>query len=95
MRAESEGFVIGCDAEGIGRAAMLLGAGRASKEDAIDFGAGLQLAVRTGDAVRRGDVLCTMYARTEELLDRGEERFRDSLKLSDAAVEPPPLFHEL
>ncbi len=49
------GFVTGFDAEGVGRAAMLTGAGRVSKEDEIDLGAGLVLDVRVGrrDRARR------------------------------------------
>jgi len=95
VRAKRDGFISGFDAQAVGRAAMLLGAGRATKDEPIDFGAGLQLAVRTGDAVHHGDLLCTMYAQSERLLDQGEERFRESVRLSDARVEPPPLFHEL
>jgi len=95
VRAAADGFVAGFDAEGVGRSAMLVGAGRAAKDDAIDLGAGLVLAVRVGDHVRSGDVLCTMYARSEALLDLGEERFATSVRFSDVAVQPPPLFHEL
>jgi len=95
VRAVADGFVAGFDAESVGRSAMLLGAGRAAKDDAIDLGAGLVLAVRVGDRVAAGDVLCTMYARSEALLDRGEERFASSVRFSDVPVEPPPLFHEL
>jgi len=95
VMARSAGFVAGFDAEGVGRAAMLLGAGRAQKDDIIDLGAGLQLAVRVGDAVGPGSLLCTMYAATEELLDAGEERFRASVRVSDSQVPAPPLLHEL
>lgn len=93
--AESPGFVAATDAEGIGRAAMLLGAGRARAEDAIDPGAGLVLAVRIGDAVAQGDLLASLYAATEEMLDAGEERLRAAISLGKERVEPPPLFHEL
>lgn len=93
--ADRAGFVTGFDAEGVGRAAMLLGAGRARKEDTIDAGAGLQLAVRTGDKVVSGDLLATAYAASDELLNAGEERFRMSVHIGDAAISPPPLFHEL
>ncbi|MDZ4063889.1 MAG: thymidine phosphorylase [Coriobacteriia bacterium] len=95
IRATSAGFVAGFDAEGTGRAAMLLGAGRARKEDVIDAGAGLLLAVRIGDEVASGDLLATAYAASEELLDAGEERFRMSVHIGDEAVVAPSLFHEL
>ncbi|MDP2183201.1 MAG: thymidine phosphorylase [Actinomycetota bacterium] len=95
IRATSAGFVAGFDAEGVGRAAMLLGAGRARKEDAIDPGAGLLLAVRTGDEIASGDLLATAYAASEALLDAGEERFGTSVRIGDVTVVAPPLFHEL
>jgi pyrimidine-nucleoside phosphorylase len=95
VRAEHEGFVASFDAEEVGRAAMLLGAGRAAKDDVIDLGAGLLLAVRVGDRVERGGLLCTMYAATDELLDLGEPRFRSAVHFSEQRVSPSPLFHEL
>ncbi len=95
VRARETGFVTGFDSEGVGRAGMLLGAGRARKDDVIDLGAGLQLAVRVGDAVEPGSLLCTMYAASEVLLDSAEERFRESVTVGGSRVDPPPLFHEL
>lgn len=95
VRARDSGFVTGFDSEGVGRSGMLLGAGRERKDDVIDLGAGLQLAVRVGDAVKPGSLLCTMYAASEDLLDSAEERFRESVRVSGSRVAPPPLFHEL
>jgi pyrimidine-nucleoside phosphorylase len=95
VRATLAGFVERFDAEQVGRAAMLLGAGRAKISDTIDPGAGLVLAVRVGDEVTSGDLLCTMYAADEDRLDAGEERFRHALRLSPERVQPPPLFHQL
>jgi pyrimidine-nucleoside phosphorylase len=74
---------------------MLLGAGRATTDDPIDFGAGLLLAVRAGDALNAGDLLCTMWSARDELLDSAEERFLASVSFSPEPTQPPPLFHEL
>ncbi len=95
VRAESAGYVTGFDTEGVGRAAMLLGAGRATKDDEIDLGAGLVLDVRVGDAVAPGDRIATMYAATEALLEAGRERLLGSVHIGAERVMPPPLFHEL
>jgi pyrimidine-nucleoside phosphorylase len=95
VAAEEVGFVTRFDAEGVGRAAMQLGAGRAHVDDVIDPGAGLLMAVRVGDAVAVGDPLCTMYAATEKLLDSGEERFRRAVHIGAAPGLVPPLFHQL
>ncbi|MDP1793637.1 MAG: thymidine phosphorylase [Acidimicrobiales bacterium] len=95
VRATTAGYVARFDAEGVGRSAMVLGAGREHVGDAIDPGAGLVLSVRIGDRVTEGDLLCTMYAASEPLLDAGEERFRRSVHFAADRVEAPPLFHEL
>lgn len=95
VRAAQAGYVAGFDAEGVGRSAMLLGAGRAAQDDVIDFGAGLQMSVRVGSSVEQGSVLCTMYSSDESLFDDAEERFREAVRFSDVYAAPPPLFHEL
>jgi len=74
---------------------MLLGAGRAAKDDVIDPAAGLVLAVRTGDRVEVGGLLGTLHANRAELFDAAEERFRAAVRLGDSHVSPPPLFHEM
>jgi pyrimidine-nucleoside phosphorylase len=94
--AEGEGgFVVAINAEGIGRAAMLLGAGRAAIDDVIDPGAGLLLDVRIGHEIASEDRLATLYAATEAQLDEGEERLRASIEIGPDRVSPPPLFHEV
>ncbi|MDA3937560.1 MAG: pyrimidine-nucleoside phosphorylase, partial [Actinomycetota bacterium] len=90
-----EGYLAGFDAEGVGRAAMLLGAGRATKDDEIDLGAGLLLAVRVGDRVHVDTPLATLYAANEALLDAGQERLSSAFRVSVTPVVAPPLFHEL
>ncbi len=90
-----KGYVTAMDAEGIGRAAMLLGAGRATKDDTVDPGAGLVLHVRIGDELALGDIVATAYSSSESLLAAGEERLRSSVSIGKARVEPPPLFYEV
>jgi len=93
--ASQMGYVARFDAEGIGRSAAALGAGREQVGDVIDPGAGMVLAVRVGSRVQVGDLLCTMYAAHESLLDAGEERFARSIHFASEPVAAPPLFHEL
>lgn len=95
VRAADSGYVTSFDAEGIGRAAMLLGAGRATKDATIDLAAGLVLSVRVGDRVQAGDVLATLYAAEETLFSVAEERVAAAVRIGSDPVEPPPLFHEV
>jgi pyrimidine-nucleoside phosphorylase len=73
---------------------MAMGAGRASLTDVIDAGAGLVLAAKVGDRVGDGQTLATLYAASEALLDDGEERFRNSMVMSEHAVGPRDLVLE-
>lgn len=95
VRLDAGGYVTSIDAEGVGRAAMMLGAGRAAKDDRIDPGAGLVLDVRIGHQVAAGDRLATLYASGEGALDRGEQRLRAAIRIGSEQVAPPPLFHEV
>ncbi|MRS11485.1 MAG: thymidine phosphorylase [Actinobacteria bacterium] len=94
VRAPRTGWVSGFDAEGVGRAAMELGAGRARKEDPIDPGAGLELGVKTGDRVDEGSPLATLFTNDPSRLDEAERRLLDAIHVGDEEIEPPPLFLE-
>jgi pyrimidine-nucleoside phosphorylase len=92
--AEEAGYIASLDAEQIGRAAGALGAGRLQEGDAIDPAAGIVLGKRVGDPVAPGEVLATLYAASDDLLDAGEERFRGAAIVSAGRVEPAPLVLE-
>jgi len=61
IRAQAAGFVGGMHSAELGRAAILLGAGREKKGDAVDLNAGIKIHKRCGDAVEVGDVLATLF----------------------------------
>jgi len=74
----SNGYVHEIKAEEIGTAAMLLGAGRETKEDIIDYAAGISLSKKVGDEVKGGEVLCTLLTNREnykEAYDKALEAF--------------------
>jgi thymidine phosphorylase len=87
VRAERSGFLVSLDAEGVGLAAVELGAGRARKEDRVDAAAGLILRKRRGDEVRAGETLAELHAASEARLDAGVARFTKAVRMGD---EPPP-----
>jgi pyrimidine-nucleoside phosphorylase len=60
--AEASGYVTEIVADDIGVAAMLLGAGRATKESSIDLAAGLKILKKVGDQVQKGEVIVRMFA---------------------------------
>ena len=93
VRATSDGFVFAMDTERCGIASVALGAGRATKDDPIDYSAGMVLAKKTGDSLHEGDLLATLYAADEALLDEGERIFRDALYIRGERPAGAPLFH--
>lgn len=94
VKAPAGGWVERFDAAGVGRAAMAMGAGRATIEDRIDPAAGLVLARKVGDRVDEGGVLARLYAASEELLDAGEARFLESVSVSPSRVNARDLVVE-
>lgn len=61
IKALNSGYVNSIEAESIGIAAMLLGAGRKTKDDKIDYSAGITLIKKVGDMVSTGETLCILH----------------------------------
>jgi pyrimidine-nucleoside phosphorylase len=68
LLAQSAGKVKKMDAETIGRAALLLGAGRQTADETIDFAVGLSAIKKIGERVEKGEPLLTVHARTDQAL---------------------------
>lgn len=84
--APRNGYITHVDAEGYGTAALLLGAGRKTKEDTIDSTAGILLHAKTGDHVEAGQPIATLHTSDAALLALAEERL---LEATDIGDEPP------
>ncbi|WP_028776051.1 pyrimidine-nucleoside phosphorylase [Shimazuella kribbensis] len=91
--AKASGVVSNMVADEIGIAAMLLGAGRATKEDEIDLAVGLLLRKKVGDAVKEGEPLVTIYANREDVEDV-KAKIYENISISDKA-EAPKLIHTI
>jgi pyrimidine-nucleoside phosphorylase len=74
-------------ADEIGTAAMLLGAGRATKESEIDLAVGLMLNKKVGDAVQKGDSLVTIHANREDVAQVLEKIYAN-IRIADHAEAP-------
>ncbi len=66
IHADTEGYLAGLDALGIGRAAMRLGAGREQLGDIIDHAVGIELVKKYGDPVKPGDPLAIIHANDKD-----------------------------
>jgi pyrimidine-nucleoside phosphorylase len=91
VRAERPGWVTNLDAELIGRAGMLLGAGRNRVEDIIDPGVGIVIRAHRGKEVRAGDPLVELQYRDPSHLDAAADLVHKAYEIGDAAPAPQPL----
>ena len=87
IRASSSGFISRMDALAVGVASWRLGAGRERKEDAVQFGAGIELHHQLGSHISEGDALMTLYTDTPEKFERAIALAESSVEFSDKA--PP------
>lgn len=86
--APGAGYVKRFGALGIGRAALVLGAGRAKKGDKIDPGAGVEVLVKAGDEIEAGQPVARLYG--ERNAEEAESLVREALELADEPVKTPP-----
>lgn len=91
--ADRDAYIAGCQAEQIGIAAMVLGAGRKTKEDIIEPKAGIRLFKKTGDAIKAGDVIATLYTENQAALAEAAAHVKGAITLTDAPVDKQPLIY--
>jgi thymidine phosphorylase len=84
IRAESSGYIYQLDALSLGVASWRLGAGRERKEDAVQFGAGIELHHQLGSQVKAGDALMTLFTDTPEKFERAIEIAESGIAISEA-----------
>jgi len=87
VRAPCPGVIQRIDAEEVGIAAMLLGAGRATVDSVIDHGAGIVLRHKVGEAVQEGTPLATLYFNDVKVFDEAHVRLKAAFAVG---AEPPP-----
>ncbi len=93
VKADRAGYIAHMDTEGCGISSMMLGAGRETLDSKIDMAAGIIIEKKTGDRVEKGDVLATLYADDEKLFDKAEQKYKESIIMSDETVKRNPLLY--
>jgi len=89
------GYVSAIDAEYIGQASAMIGAGRDTKEDGIDPAVGVILEVKVGQKVDAGGVLCRLYYTGEEHVEEASQLVEDAFRISATAPESRELILEV
>ena len=89
------GYVSSINAEDIGSASNMIGAGRDKKEDAIDPAVGIILEVKAGEKVDAGSVLCRLYYTKEDRVEEAAEMVEDAFRISAQKPEERELILEV
>ena len=93
VTAPQDGFVARMDAQKVGEASAVLGAGRATKEDLIDPAAGIRLYKKTGDAVRAGEPVAVLLTNRRDAIDAAERLLCSAYTYSAAEPAREPLIY--
>ncbi|WP_442594674.1 pyrimidine-nucleoside phosphorylase [Neobacillus sp. D3-1R] len=95
LEAKEDGYVKEIVADEIGTAAMLLGAGRATKESSIDLAVGLVLRKKIGDQVRKGESLATIYSNFENVEEVKDMLYKNITITSEPTKAPTLVYEEI
>ncbi len=89
------GYVSIINAEDIGRASTMMGAGRDQKDDRIDPAVGVILEVKVGEKIDSGSVLCRLYYTSEEHVEEAAEMVEGAFRISGQRPEERSLILEV
>ena len=91
--APQAGYVAAMNVEQLGFAIIELGGGRKKLGDKLDFSTGLEMLVRLGDKVERGQPLVRVFAHHAKA-DNARKMVLDAITISEQPVGAPPLIVE-
>lgn len=91
VKAEKDGFITKMDTALIGRASQETGAGRMFKGQPLDFGAGIVMKKRIGDAIATGETLAVVYSKEEETCRSAAAFLKTAITIESQAADLPPL----
>lgn len=93
VKSEFDGYITKMDAQKIGNAAQMLGAGRAKKEDVIDPAVGMVMKVRCGACIQKGDVLCTLYVNDDRNVSDVIKMMHEAITIEQEPKEINPMIY--
>ena len=85
--SEKAGYVSKIKAEEIGKAAMIIGAGRATKEDEIDHAVGIRILKKVGDKVEKGEKIAEINYNDKRNIEDSRNMIQDAYMVTDMNVE--------
>lgn len=94
LLADKDGY-IKIDAFATGLAGVYLGVGRNKSDDPVYADAGIILAKRTNDSVKKGDLIMDIYGKDEECLNQAVSKLKDAVSYSDTKFEENKLIYKV
>jgi pyrimidine-nucleoside phosphorylase len=92
--AEKNGFVTSVDAQAVGTASLLLGAGRFKKEDAVDPAAGIIIHKKRGERVTSGQTLATLHFNDDRCLEEARVTVKSGFAIGSSKPPAYRLIHD-
>ena len=93
--ATQAGYITKMNAEEIGIASVVLGAGRETKDSVIDHSAGIILTKKLGDRVEVGDTLCYLHTNDEKSIKKAESDFLDAITIGEEKKDAGKLIYKI
>lgn len=93
VKSAKRGYICNVDTESYGLASLVLGAGRNTMEDKIDFSAGIILKRKTGDFVEEGDEIATLYSNDKLVFRKAEEMLITATGIQQNKPQDEPLIY--
>ncbi len=95
LKADESGFIDRITCDKVGVSCMMLGGGRASKEDTIDLSVGIELLKKKGDEVAKGDNLAVIHYNDENKLSSAMDELKSAYHISSEKPEETVLIKEM
>ena len=93
--SNKEGYVSKIKAEEVGKAAMIIGAGRATKEDEVDHAVGLKILKKVGDKIKKGEKIAEIYYNDAKNVEDSKNMILDAYVLQNEKVLEPKAILEI
>lgn len=93
--SNKEGYVSKIKAEEVGKAAMIIGAGRATKEDEVDHAVGLKILKKVGDKIEKGEKIAEIYYNDAKNVENSKNMILDAYVLQNEKVLEPKAILEI
>ncbi len=95
VKSPQDGFIKHIEAEEVGMSALILGAGRETKNSKIDLGVGIYLSKKVGEAVKKGETLAIIHSNDEEKIETAKNSLLNAYRFSQEKVNIPNLIYAL